>query len=135
MTWKDTLRNILSPHMKKEKIEDIFKDIDDSILQSTFQRNAKIPPLSGRGYPIPAGISSYWLKFLQFFPEQKKLLIYSLDEKGGIGPNTDIFPITEQDLEKLDAVDDWPVFSSNYFVRISEAPFMKDILKDIQEKQ
>lgn len=135
MTWKETLRSILTPHLEEEAIENIFKDIEDSILQSTFQRNGDIPPLSGSGYPIPVGMSAYWLRFLKFFPIQKKLLIYSLDEKGGLGPMTDIYTITQKDLEMLDAVVDWPGFSANYFTRISNAPFMEDILKEISIPQ
>ncbi|MDF2379805.1 MAG: hypothetical protein P1V18_06350 [Candidatus Gracilibacteria bacterium] len=133
LNWKNTLEKILSSHMSAEAIESIIKNIENSVLQSTFQIRSSIPPLSGNGYAMPIGMSAYWLNFLQFFRKQKKLLIYSLDEKGGISPNVSLYPITEKDLKMLDAVEDWPKFSVNYFTRISNAAFMDDIRKEINK--
>lgn len=115
--------------MNEESVKNILQNIEESVLQSSFYPYGKIPPMKGAGYALPVGITAYRLSFLEFFPEEKKLLLYDFDEKGGIGPDTTVYKVTKEDLQMLDEVDDWPDFITNYFVRIKEAPYRDHILE------
>lgn len=130
MTWKNALTKILSPHLSEESLQRVLHNIEES----SYQTDDGLPPRKGNGYGMPVGMTAYLTIFIKAYPEYQALLHYSFDEKGGLSPNISWYPLSKEDFKLLDEVDDWPGFSLEHISRISEFPYMKEILEE-QSKQ
>jgi len=123
MTWQKALRTILSKHLDEVTVEGIIENIASEKHQGHL-----IPTSQSRGFMMSTGTSAYVLSFLYFSYPNKILYRYSMDEKGGISPNVAEFPLTEEDFQIMESIEELPSFSIYNLSRIMEAPYLNQII-------
>lgn len=126
MTWQEGLQKILKKHLSDDKTKKLIYSIEK---EASAPYKFKFETNENRGFIMPIYTSAYVVCLLYFDLKNNKVIDYSMDEKGGIAPIVNTYPLSEDDFEVITEIDKWPAFSVNQYNRMREAPYLDDVIE------